>query len=129
MQQYLQKNLGQVGDHHGHPVRSKNKVFNKMLNNYDTIFRFMQLHALISPRKTLVRLVTIMAIQVPGTPWQTEAAKTRSDQIRSDEIIFKKPRPARTRAQAWGEDASLRRPGGFKESYRSKSFYLQAREF
>ena len=37
------------------------------------------MHATISSGETLVRLVTIMAIQVPGTPWQTEAAKTRSD--------------------------------------------------
>ena len=39
---------------------------------------------------TLVRLVTIMAIQVPGTPWHTEAAMTS--------------------AQACGEEASCRRP-------------------
>ena len=75
----FRKNLCEVGDHHGHQIKSKNKVSNKILKEYDKIFRYMQYACNNIFKKTFVRLVTIIAIQVPGTPWQTEAAKTRSD--------------------------------------------------
>ena len=98
-----------------------------MLKNYDTIVRFRQYAWNNIFKKNLGQVG-----DHHGHPGARDSLANRGcqDQIRLDQMrSLKKPRPARTRAQAWGEDASLQRPGRFEESYRSKSLYPQAQEF